>query len=222
MKQTILLFFFFSIATLATAQLTFSPSPVVESNVTSSEEDRAGHSIITNAGDTERNLTWTRNIVQMTEAWQTAVCDKNQCWLPTVNSKNFTLAPDEEADMDVHVYPNGAEGSAIIEVTVTDQNDASFSLTNVYYFNEEPSNTQSVARSTIKVYPNPTQGLFTIRGGEQVARLEIFSLAGQPVRQFDFQDGRWYNISDLPRGTYLVRMVDREARTLTTKLFNKM
>jgi hypothetical protein len=222
MKQTILFFLFLATANLAMAQLEFSPSPVVTSGVQASDEDIAGHATITNTGDVARNLTWTRNIVQLTENWQTAVCDKNQCWIPTVATKNFTLAPDEAGDMDVHVYPNDTEGSAIIEVTVTDQDDASVSLTNVYYFNEDPSSTLDVERVAVKIYPNPSQGLFTIRGGEQVARLEIFSLAGQPVRQFDFQDGRWYNISDLPRGTYLIRMIDRQAQTLTTKLFNKM
>ena len=122
----------------------------------------------------------------------------------------------------MHAYPRSTDGSAVVEITVTDAADDQQTISNLYYFNTSPSSTTEASRQTIKVYPNPSNGLFSVKGGKQIASVQVFSLTGRQVKSFTFNDGQWYDISDLPTGTYLVRMVDRDAQQLVTKLMNKL
>lgn len=223
MKQNLLLIFsFFLISQLAAQNLSFDVSPVVVNGVEASDFEGVGHSIVTNTASTERSFRWNRNIVQITDGWDIAVCDKVQCYHTTVETQDFLLAPNEGGTMDVHAYPREIEGSAVVEITITDINDESQNLSNLYYFNTPTSTNEAIASQSLKVYPNPSNGLFSLKGEAPVASLEVFNLTGQKVASFKHNDGQWYNISDLPRGTYLVRLLGDDAKELTTKLINKM
>ncbi|MEL6835091.1 MAG: T9SS type A sorting domain-containing protein [Bacteroidota bacterium] len=223
MKQNILLLFSLLLTFgLAAQNLEFSTSPAVVSDLPSSEFEGVGYSTIINTADVERNLTWERNVIEKTETWETAVCDNIQCYFPTVESADFMLTPNGEGTMDVHAYPGGVDGSAVVEVIVTDRDDPNLSVSNVYYFNADPSSTVDVTRQQIKVYPNPSTGLFSVKAGKQLATVQVFSLTGQQVKNFTYNDGQWYDISDLPKGTYVVRLIDRDAQQLVTKLMHKL
>ena len=207
---------------LSAQNLEFDTNPVITGSVNASDFEGVGHSIITNTAAGMRNFKWTRTIVEMTEGWDVAVCDKNQCYIPDVTTMDFNLAASEGGTMDVHVYPHDISGSAIIEVVVEDLSDNSLSVSNLYYFNTQPTATNDISRQSLKVYPNPSNGLFTVKGDKQVGSLEIYSLTGKKVQSFTYGQGQWYNISDLPKGTYLVRLVDRKGQQMVTKLINKM
>ncbi len=223
MKQNLLLIFsilFFG--QLSAQNLEFDVSPVITGTVNASDFEGIGHSVITNTAATARSLKWTRSIVEMTEGWNVAVCDKNQCYIPTVTTREFNLEPSEGGTMDVHVYPNGISGSAIIEVLIEDVNDTNLFLSNLYYFNTEPTSTTELNRQIIKVYPNPSNGLFTVKGDKKIGSLDVYSLTGRKVAAFTYGQGQWYNIATLPKGTYLIRLIDRDGQQLVTKLINKM
>lgn len=223
MKQNILLLFSFLVLSGISAQdLEFSTNPVIVSEVRAGDFEGIGYATINNTGTTNRNLTWERNVIEKTAEWQSAVCDNTQCHGPTVSTEDFLLEVDSMGTMDVHVYPNMTEGAATIEVIVTDRDDSSVSLSNIYYFNSEPSSTINLDRAQVKVYPNPSTGLFAVKAGKQLATVQVFSLTGQQVKSFTYNDGQWYDITDLPKGTYLVRLVDRDAQQLVTKLMHKL
>jgi hypothetical protein len=224
MKQNILLLLALCLtSSIVVAQnIEFSESPVIVSNIAASDFEGVAHSTVTNTADAQRTFVWTRNVIEKTEEWWTAVCDKNLCYGPNTGSEDFILAPDEAGTMDVHAYPNSTDGSAVIEIIITDMADTTLTASNIYYFNAGPSSTTQASRQTIKVYPNPSNGLFSVKGGKQIASVQVFSLTGRQVKSFTFNDGQWYDISDLPTGTYLVRLVDRDAQQLVTKLMNKL
>lgn len=223
MKQILLSIIVLVLGTALAAQgLSFTPSPVVVNGVLSTEFESIGHSQISNGSSEAKNLRWTRNVLEITPGWLNAFCDKNQCYPPVVGGADFTLEPAERGTMDVHVYPSGIEGSAVIEIVVVDLADTNSTAVGLYYFNTSPSSTDEPTAVRVKVYPNPSDGLFTIKGDKQISEVQIFSLTGQMVRSFRHNDGQWYNITDLPKGTYLVRLTDRSGQQLTTKLMNKM
>lgn len=223
MKQNILLLFSFLLITGLSAQnLEFNDGPIIISDVAAADFEGIGYSTINNTGDVSRNLTWTRNVIEKTDEWWTAVCDNIICHGPTVSDNDFVLTAGEEGTMDVHAYPNSTDGSAVIEIVITDRDDENVSISNLYYFNTEPSSTTSVSQQQVKVYPNPSNGLFSVKAGKQLATVQVFSLTGQNVKSFTYNDGQWYDISDLPKGTYLVRLVDRDAQQLVTKLMHKL
>lgn len=224
MKQNILLLFFLSLgSTMLIAQnIEFDVSPVVVTDIAADDFEGVAHSIVTNTGDAQRSFTWVRNIVEKTDEWAVAVCDNVQCYSPPVGTEDFVLGANTGGTMDVHAYPNSVDGSAVVEIVVTDNDDASLTMSNLYYFNTEPSSTTEASLQTIKVYPNPSNGLFSVKGGKQIASVQVFSLTGRQVKSFTYNDGQWYDISNLPAGTYLVRLVDRDAQQLVTKLINKL
>ena len=55
---------------------------------------------------------WSRKIENITQGWSSAVCDKNFCYIPTIDTMKLVLAPGEISNMDIHVYPMGISGSA--------------------------------------------------------------------------------------------------------------
>ncbi|PSR08662.1 MAG: hypothetical protein DA408_02915 [Bacteroidetes bacterium] len=223
MKQHILPFLVLLLGNgLFAQQLEFNVSPVIVSQLAGNAFEGVAASEVTNTAATQRQIRWTRNIIEKTSQWNIAICDKTLCYGPPVGTEDFVLAPGEAGRMDVHAYPNGVEGMAVVEMTVQDMADTTLSVSNLYYFNTTPSSTRQVAPQTIKVYPNPSNGLFSVKGNKQIASVQVYSLTGRQVRSFTYGDGQWYDISDLPRGTYLVRLVDRDAQQLVTKLMNKL
>ncbi len=205
----------------AQGEITFIEETVVVSDVAGGDFEGVGYNLIVNNSSAIRVLRWNIVVEEMTEGWQVAFCDKNLCYLPATTTETFAAVPDEENRMDVHVYPNGNEGSAIITIEVVDENDANVTTSHTYYFNTEPSSTTEVFEDAIKVYPNPTSGFFSLKNSENVSSIEVMSLTGQRVRSFTANQGRWYDLSELPRGTYLVRLLDRQEQILTTKLLNR-
>lgn len=222
MKKNILLLLCLAFGVNLFAQVTITPNPVIVSNVMPNDVEGIAHSLAKNTLPQVRTYRWDRSVVQMTEGWTVAVCDKNQCYLPTVASQEFVLGPNEEGTMDVHVYPNGIAGMAIIEVVVTDVNNANNTVTGLYYFNALPTGVNEAIWESIDVYPNPSNGVFTVSENNAASRVLIFDLTGKLLRQFDYATDQWYDIRDLQRGAYLVKLIDRQGAEMINRLVNKL
>lgn len=223
MKQTLLLFFFFISFTLS-AQVTLSINPTVSSiTATATEVDVVAKGTIKNESNDSVTIIWKRNIIDLTDGWETAVCDKNLCYIPTIDEMELVLAGGEESNFDVHVYPNMVEGAAIVEVTATDVNDANNTVTGKYLFNQNSTSTNSfsVRKPDVKIFPNPTVDFISLTDMESVDRLIIYNIVGRPVRMFNADYGNRYNVADLPTGMYLVRLLDEDDKTLKTVRLSK-
>ena len=70
-----------------------------------------------------------------------------------------------------------------------------------------------------KLYPNPTEGLFTVEGAN-VAKVEVFNLVGQKVHE---AEGQTINIDATAwnKGIYLVNIKERNGAIVTKKLVVK-
>lgn len=205
------------------AQISFLPDTVIVHNITPEITDAPGHSKVKNNGIQVKTFKWERTEIQLSEGWQSAVCDKNQCYFPEIATQEFTLGPSEEGTMDVHVYPNNQEGAAIVQVVVTDLINSNNTATGIYYFNpSQTTSTTEVSIARVKVYPNPSGGVFTISENQVAAHIEVFNMAGRKMKSFHFANGDWYDISDLPRGAYFIRLIDKSAQTLVTRLLQKL
>jgi hypothetical protein len=90
------------------------------------------------------------------------------------------------------------------------------------YGNQLPtlSNTTFEKINKIILAPNPTSSYFTINS--DVAKVEIFSLTGQLVKTFQNKlENDSYDISNLNKGVYLVKIVDEQSNSKTLKLIKQ-
>ncbi len=89
------------------------------------------------------------------------------------------------------------------------------------YINECDSYTDVIEYSGInrqlKVYPNPTTGLFKIVTTD-VASVEVFDILGQKVISVVKYDGKYLDLSNFSSGPYFVRIISDSGIILSSKL----
>lgn len=74
---------------------------------------------------------------------------------------------------------------------------------------------------TIKIFPNPASDYIELTDNEKVSRIVVFNLVGKEMKRFDAVNGQRYNISELPKGLYLVQLVDKTGQTIVTQRVSK-
>ena len=216
MKQLILSVLFLSIGVYLQAQgeIYFeNEEPTVTMGIAADDFEGVGYNNVINNSDANRTLMWTTRSIDIADGWGYAVCDKNLCYLEGINEIEFVADPNETCRMDVHAYPHGNEGFAIVEVEITEASNPDLSIKHEYYFNAMPtSSTRAQLLSSIKVYPNPTQDYFTIEEGQNAEVVEVLTINGQMMRSFLYNDNTQYMITDLAAGHYVVRLKDQNGQ----------
>jgi hypothetical protein len=182
------------------------------------------HSLIKNNAATSKTFRWERTIRSATAGWDVAICDKNLCYTPSVSTQNITLATNEEARMDVHIYPNRNVGAAVVEIKVTEIGNNNNTTTSVYYFNT-PVGTKDLVNkaANVRIYPNPVVDHFSIiDDNEVVETIAIYNMIGRQVRTFRVSEDAKYIIGDLPDGMYLIRFYSATGVMVKILRINKM
>jgi hypothetical protein len=207
--------------TSAWSQLVINPNPAIVSEVDITEFDVVAYTFITNDSDVPRTLRWERNVVSIADGWQSAVCDKVQCYLPHVSTQTFPLEENETANLDVHIYPANREGAAVIEIIVTDVQDENVTVTGQFYFNEDPNSNYEKISNRIKIFPNPCSDFLYIEEFHTVNRVEIYSLDGNLVVNSPLSSNS-LSIAHLPTGSYIVRMKDKAGNQISSNVLKKI
>ena len=222
MKQTLLLLsILFSFTLSAQVSLTLSV-PDSSVNVIGNEDQVIAKGTLKNESTDSVTLNWSREIVELSDGWETAVCDKNLCYIPSIAEMELVLAGGEESIFNIYIYPNNTSGgSAIVDMTITDANDANNAVSGRYEFNQNTTSTRTIVRSDVKIYPNPTADYISLTETEFVNKLIIYNIVGRPVKVFDANYSNLYNVIDLPTGMYLIRLMDRNEKTIKTVRLSK-
>ncbi len=212
---------FLLIAGSVSGQLSLDPNPVYM-DVDTEEFETIAHSFVTNESTETKSFTWVRSEMEITEGWESAVCDDNQCYAYESNTptQSFTLAPGESGIMDVHVYPFEIEGSAIIRVTISEVGNFSNNVMGIYYFNETVSVPERL-NEAITLYPNPANDHIFIGKGEKVDRIELFSLSGRQVMNAPLNTDNVVNVSHLSTGTYVARLFNAADEQVSSNVLIK-
>ena len=199
--------------------VTVTPS-APKANVSADSTDVAARAVVKNISYQPKVYFWHRTIVSQSAGWTNMVCDKNFCYPGNVNVKQFTLAGGEEARLDVHIYPKGVEGKAVIDLKITEVGNEANSVTARYNFNNAPTN-REVDKASLKVYPNPAKDFFYITENDMVHSVVIYNILGKVIKTMRTANGVKYDISDLPEGLYLVRLTGSNGGTIKTVRLNK-
>ncbi|MEO6038521.1 MAG: T9SS type A sorting domain-containing protein [Saprospiraceae bacterium] len=81
---------------------------------------------------------------------------------------------------------------------------------------------QSVAKTDLTVYPNPTAEFISVQdNNEVVGYLAVYNIVGRKLKEFEFAKGDQYSLLDLPKGMYLVQIQDHNRRIITTQKIDK-
>ena len=70
------------------------------------------------------------------------------------------------------------------------------------------SGTDVITKKSIKIFPNPVQNKITISGAGNFTSFEIFNLTGEIISSGQIQYNRKYDVSELPHGTYIMKVSD--------------
>ncbi len=221
MRISLLLFLLLAAAGALPAQLTFTPDTIRVDDVHPGDFEQVGYATVYNAGADTVTIRWIREIVQLTEGWQTAVCDRNFCHDPVVESEEVVVPAGDSTNMDVHVYPQGVKGTAAVRVSVVDLENPEDTLRAVYLFSGALVDVNEVPSIIVGLFPNPATEWFTVEAHPAAARIEVLTLEGKQVAAWPYAVGEAYPLVGLPAATYLVQVRDREGRPVGRQLLQK-
>lgn len=78
------------------------------------------------------------------------------------------------------------------------------------------------AQTDVTVFPNPATEYIQVSDHSDAAgAVNIFNLVGKKLRGYDYAPGQQYFLADLPKGMYLVQVVDKSGKVMTTQKVNK-
>ncbi len=83
--------------------------------------------------------------------------------------------------------------------------------------------TKALANSTyIQVFPNPATSYFSLTEVENVQKVLVFNLVGRKMKQYtEIAKDKQYFIGDLPKGMYLIQMLNKQEKIITTRRISK-
>ncbi|MBI1226918.1 MAG: T9SS type A sorting domain-containing protein [Bacteroidetes bacterium] len=197
------------------------------------------HAIIVNTSNQSIRVRWVLDVptADCISDWKYLVCDTNACYsigvISNINpgasnlpNKSVDLAPGDTSRIDVHVRPVFVAGccSPTVHFTeISDQNNPIDLGSATYDVCISPlSSTKEVSViNSLKAFPNPSAGEFSITDNPLVKKIVVFNLLGRQVASFQHTNGKVYNINNAPEGLYLVSMQDANGDVLKTVRMTK-
>jgi hypothetical protein len=192
-------------------------STLVSVTVKAGVDDAEGHFDLTNISTTAQVIRWERTVPCVSNGWLSAICDE-VCWIPDKSSNEFTLEAGKSIKMIAHVYPDGQEGSAIINLKLFTVSDPAYKLDVSLRFNEckiVGTNDREIAM--IQLSPNPAQDVFRISENTLVRNVTLVNALGQVVTQYNGSENSSYDVSHVAKGLYFVHLSDENGKLLKTE-----
>lgn len=172
---------------------------------------------LTNTTDSEIEFFW--DIVEPDGSpveWQYKVCDTNTCYDWDTSQPcdaPAKLLGGETYKFSVYLKPNGQTGVSTMVFRLLTECDAGSTLigeTNITWNVSGASSTkENLAASNIVVYPNPTVDRFQINEDADIARIALYNIIGKNVQTEKHYPGKFHDVSELQKGIYLVRLIDK-------------
>lgn len=227
MSKIILITIFISLATIAMGQSSFHVSTTYATEQGTIDREVAPRVVLRNLTNRTLTLRWEIEKRNLSEGWQAVVCDR-QCYTPNTDQRSFRLQPGEVLhDFQVSFRPNGKEGIGHVEVVLYEE-DAPKQRQSITFSGAAKSTSSGLANlskegAAPSIYPNPvTEFMFLQDDYSRVKHIEVYNVVGRKMQGFSVgYAGEKYDVSRLPRGIYMVRMLDEQGNILRTQRISK-
>lgn len=188
---------------------------------------------VTNLTNQEIRLKWTRVIIDQPIDWDTQVCDNNLCYLPLVSSnidaaiglnQPVIIKRDTSFEIGLYVVPNGVPGKGKFQLVFALESSPNTPIDTITFdiSVNQTTSTRDIAKSDIRVFPNPAFDYFELTEGTDVEQIIVYNLLGREVRSFrSIGNGQQYNLNGLPDGLYLLSLLDNRRGIVKTVRLNK-
>lgn len=223
MKKTLLITLFTLMITVLFSQTGFSVYPTNATiTIDDPDVDYVTQGYVVNESDVELKLKWSKNVQSKPEAADAAICDNVVCWNPSKNESEFVIAARDSSNFDFHYYPNGNAGNAVYKVMVEEVEKPDNKAEMTFSINEAATNNFTLpGKEEVRVFPNPATEYFSVDGLDQLKEVIVINLVGQEVKRFSASRKAKYNISELIRGLYLIRLVNDKDQVIKTVRLSK-
>lgn len=185
--------------------------------------------VLTNNSDSTLSLRWELFNLDKPSAWESQVCDPNECYLPIVRSNidadlginaPVVLPPDSSIKISIYIMPNETIGTGKFALDFSLASDPGTVIDMATFEVEITSSVvntyESIRQKDIRVYPNPATDYFELTNSEAIDRVVVFNLVGRKVAMFLAYPGKQFDIASLPSGTYMVALVNEKIGTIRT------
>ncbi|MBL4655879.1 MAG: T9SS type A sorting domain-containing protein, partial [Bacteroidia bacterium] len=149
--------------------------------------------------------------------WEVAICDKNNCYLSSVTEKEFTLSgsePGKEGEIGIlnaHFYPDGVIGVGFLDLKLVNTADTTDAVTITYKAQAYPTGigNSKLVSYNFEVYPSPASEYINISFDDnELSEVEIYNILGKKLSTIKISKKAIYNITDLPKGLYFIKVKD--------------
>lgn len=185
---------------------------------------------VQNLTDQGVSFGWTIERTDVPDEWGFTICDDNLCYAEGLESL-FGLANRENIfdpnelvteTFSVKLNPHGVEYCGKIKFVAHNYNDSTDVFGSIELgYNLCASSVLETEFEELSIYPNPASEYFQLKKANDVSKMSLHSIIGQEIRKFDRNDDNRYFIGDLDRGIYLVRMLDKDGRSMKVLRLNK-
>ncbi len=79
-----------------------------------------------------------------------------------------------------------------------------------------------IDRPGLAIYPNPAVEYIAVNDEDAIVhQIVVFNLVGKKIRTFEAEPDERFPIGDLPKGMYLVQLLDSDSKIINTQKVNK-
>lgn len=164
--------------------------------------------------------------------WKTQVCDGNLCFGPNVDQcppslPNVLFGNAVSQGWSVKIDPQGVPGKGLIHMefyTDSDYQTLVFSteVEACFVVNGVASSTEDeIYNNSMTLFPNPTIEYFSIKNDRNVAKVSLMNVIGKEVWSKNHRPNTQYDVADLYKGMYIVRLIDSSGKLIKTMRLNK-
>lgn len=188
-------------------------------------QETISHSNIYNTSATDTlYLMWERDIYGYDLRWDISICDQNQCYATSDRSNGnqpLIIPPGGQSILDIRVNPKRNYGNAEVEISLFNMRTQELVGQHLVNFSADQSIATSKGAPEIMLYPNPTQDIFYLKNDTKVERISIFNIVGKEINSFSHMPGASYDIMNMSKGLYIVRLFDANNKSLKVMRLQK-